>query len=658
MKYLSEINTKKAFFIVSFLVFFFSVATGVQAQWGVPGGQNAVNRTGYACTTRYFDCSKNDDTRKSNLLEDIETRRIIPKKPQGYTYDKNDVLLRELKQIYGNDSQFVCYDSSQSSNIVDIAAPAHLVSSELRSKTSNPSYNSIVTQRAGKLFIDYINTDDTIIAAINATLGNDGSESGDQVEVAKTNLYKRILKAYASTGAEIFLDDVSQTPGQYANNLTQRLRITPSNNNSSFTFTIPDTRPTSSLLSEDGVYVDSANSMKIAVQDSQDIGLNLQNFIIQQLHPLLDNIDTPQEFDDFYERVENGDINRIDGTEFTDEESFILLALADSLKPVSDYYLVFKDSGGSGFENFDLQPFSEVVEYESNSTASGGNLDISSFDALVAQLHSGNHTEALEILRNNLSGGYEDYINQPHVQKELFAGEELAVVYNSLSNKAQIGTAESCKNTGGCALVLNNGNPANPDGSVRGIAKTQDSNFYVLKSEHIREYTQENSQQFGELNCQRCYFNGEAMAVEKLAEDKFNVYICDTSAEGNVRVKESVGSLEATLGSLITDPTNQPLYDACFQSGGIYTAIGCVDPTPIGLITGLIRIALGVIGGVALLQLIYVGIQYQLGDEAKIKEARSRLIATITGVAVLVFSILILRIIGVNVLDILPVGAI
>jgi len=49
---------------------------------------------------------------------------------------------------------------------------------------------------------------------------------------------------------------------------------------------------------------------------------------------------------------------------------------------------------------------------------------------------------------------------------------------------------------------------------------------------------------------------------------------------------------------------------------------------------------------------------YQTGDEARIKAARESIIKTLTGLAVLVFSILILRIIGINILDVLPVGSV
>ena len=117
-------------------------------------------------------------------------------------------------------------------------------------------------------------------------------------------------------------------------------------------------------------------------------------------------------------------------------------------------------------------------------------------------------------------------------------------------------------------------------------------------------------------------------------------------------------SISDTIAAYRSDGENREALITCRERGGIYTAIGCVDPTPIGILTGLIRVAFGVTGGVALIQLIMAGIAYQSGQEEKIQEAKKRVFATIGGLAVLVFSVLILRIIGVNVLDVLPIGSI
>lgn len=205
--------------------------------------------------------------------------------------------------------------------------------------------------------------------------------------------------------------------------------------------------------------------------------------------------------------------------------------------------------------------------------------------------------------------------------------------------------------------------PSNTACAISGDPGTPDINSIVSADTFIQSGTS--------ATCGRCYTNGDTIgtvSADAGAVDDPNtpvdesigfVRYCDTSApNGLFRDETLLGTPDITRGYLLEDATNQALYKQCFDTGGIYTAVGCIDPTPTGIITGLIRIALGVMGGVALLQMVYVGILYQQGNTEKIKGARTQLIATLTGVAVLVFSVLILRIIGVNILDVIPAGSV
>ncbi|GAB4283487.1 MAG: hypothetical protein Kow0081_0070 [Candidatus Dojkabacteria bacterium] len=154
--------------------------------------------------------------------------------------------------------------------------------------------------------------------------------------------------------------------------------------------------------------------------------------------------------------------------------------------------------------------------------------------------------------------------------------------------------------------------------------------------------------------CIKCFHAGEPIGI---TDSRDGLRVCDTSAPGNVRVQPLInGNLQDTLAWLAADEANRPILQGCRERGGIYTAIGCIDPTPIGIITGIIRITLGIIGGVALIQIILAGVAFQSGQEAQIEAAKKRLFATFGGLLLLIFSVLILRIIGVNVLDVLPEG--
>ncbi|MEP7104055.1 MAG: hypothetical protein ABI721_05085 [Candidatus Dojkabacteria bacterium] len=165
------------------------------------------------------------------------------------------------------------------------------------------------------------------------------------------------------------------------------------------------------------------------------------------------------------------------------------------------------------------------------------------------------------------------------------------------------------------------------------------------------------------LVCAKCYSEGEAI---KISADGNSLIRCSSSGSDSAgQPVEEIGlcnnSASDTLACLSggrSDNENYSFCCTCRVRGGVWTGIGCTDTTPLGIITGIIRIVFGVVGGVALIQLIIAGIMYQTGDEARIKSARESIIKTLTGLAVLVFSILILRIIGINILDVLPVGSI
>ncbi len=201
------------------------------------------------------------------------------------------------------------------------------------------------------------------------------------------------------------------------------------------------------------------------------------------------------------------------------------------------------------------------------------------------------------------------------------------------------GADQVCQNNNGCAI---------------------DSTGKVIKSSDLTTNTA--------LTCQKCFNAGESIEFFDSNNQKL-IRICDPSS-ANVFYDQLAcnNSVSDTLACMVNGkadatnpdgtPSNYTLCCKCRVSGGVWTGIGCTDTTPLGLITGIIRIVFGVVGGVALLQLIIAGIMYQTGDEARIKTARENIIKTLTGLAVLVFSILILRVIGINILDVIPAGSV
>jgi len=209
------------------------------------------------------------------------------------------------------------------------------------------------------------------------------------------------------------------------------------------------------------------------------------------------------------------------------------------------------------------------------------------------------------------------------------AGDKIAIM--SPTNKATKHCANADK--GGCALLsVNNG-----------------KNYNVVPSNTF-------DNPGNTLSCNvdgGCIDNGGPIGLDETT-NKF-LYCKDGAAVATEAINNDP---QQTIACTKSDPTNNASCRSCLNSGGLWLAVGCVDPTPLGLITGIIRIALGIMGGVSLILIIIAGIALQSGDEKRIEDAKKELIAVLSGVAVLVFSVLILRIIGVNVLDILPKGSV
>ncbi|MCS7317880.1 MAG: pilin [Candidatus Dojkabacteria bacterium] len=219
-----------------------------------------------------------------------------------------------------------------------------------------------------------------------------------------------------------------------------------------------------------------------------------------------------------------------------------------------------------------------------------------------------------------------------------------------------------CEKLDGCMLVstqtkIINGKNLNIKVKPEEISDVKSNNFKPVNTNNLIIRPTRNN-----LRCLRCYDKEETIGIASVEnnEDRKVLLVC--KGNGNVAAYNLINnSISDTLSYLSAAKSlsgnNSDLLKNCRETGGIYTFLGCLDTTPTGIITGLIRIALGTFSGIALLQLIYIGIMYQYGDEQRIKAARKQLISTILGIILLAFSVLIFRIIGVNIFDVLPEGS-
>lgn len=92
--------------------------------------------------------------------------------------------------------------------------------------------------------------------------------------------------------------------------------------------------------------------------------------------------------------------------------------------------------------------------------------------------------------------------------------------------------------------------------------------------------------------------------------------------------------------------------------GKIYTAFGCLDTSQTGLAADLIRLFLGVAGGLAFLSMLFAGATFATsqGDTTKVKQAKDLLTASVSGLFFIIFSTIILNFIGVEILRIPGLG--
>ncbi len=90
----------------------------------------------------------------------------------------------------------------------------------------------------------------------------------------------------------------------------------------------------------------------------------------------------------------------------------------------------------------------------------------------------------------------------------------------------------------------------------------------------------------------------------------------------------------------------------------IFTAVGCVQVSGSGLASDLIKLLLGIAGGVSLISLLAAAFKFTIsrGDTGQIKSAKELIIAATTGLFFLIFSVIILEFIGVQVLRIPGLG--
>lgn len=119
---------------------------------------------------------------------------------------------------------------------------------------------------------------------------------------------------------------------------------------------------------------------------------------------------------------------------------------------------------------------------------------------------------------------------------------------------------------------------------------------------------------------------------------------------------------DAVNRNFLTTLPLTPIYfkpTLCDGDRGVQTALGCLPTAPAALIGRIFGIVLGLAGGIALLLIIYSGYRMiaTTGNPEALQGARETLTSAIVGLLFIIFSFVILEIIGVDILRIPTFGA-
>lgn len=117
------------------------------------------------------------------------------------------------------------------------------------------------------------------------------------------------------------------------------------------------------------------------------------------------------------------------------------------------------------------------------------------------------------------------------------------------------------------------------------------------------------------------------------------------------------------LNSFCTNQFNLKDRNACLQcanAGGVYSGVGCVKTDFKSFIEETVfGIGIGLAGGFSLLCIIYAAFMMQSsgGNPEKLKKAQEMITSCIIGLMLIIFSVFILKLIGVNILRIPGFGS-
>jgi len=121
-------------------------------------------------------------------------------------------------------------------------------------------------------------------------------------------------------------------------------------------------------------------------------------------------------------------------------------------------------------------------------------------------------------------------------------------------------------------------------------------------------------------------------------------------ADYNINTHDFTG----TGTNLPTNSNGQNIFGSKNGKQCILTALGCIVVEGTDFVTTLLNFGIGIAGGIAMLLIIFGGFQIltSAGNPERLNEGRELISSAITGLLMIVFSVFLLRIIGVDILGI------
>jgi hypothetical protein len=88
-------------------------------------------------------------------------------------------------------------------------------------------------------------------------------------------------------------------------------------------------------------------------------------------------------------------------------------------------------------------------------------------------------------------------------------------------------------------------------------------------------------------------------------------------------------------------------------TGRVWTAVGCIDLEPRNLVTQILRVSIGLAGGIAILIIILGGIKIltSAGNPEGIKSGGETISSALMGLLFIIFSLFLLKLIGIDILN-------